>query len=74
MLLSYKSKHIIKVAIPESKPKYIIKDEYHRLERSKTNLCVNEFIRGNPNIKKRPLNQNKQLTSQSNNLKEQVTS
>lgn len=48
MLLSYKSKHIIKVAIPESKPKHIIKDEYHRLERSKINLCVNEFIRETP--------------------------
>lgn len=48
MLLSYKSKHIIKVAIPESKRKHIIKDEYHRLERSKINLCVNEFIRETP--------------------------
>ena len=48
MLLSYKSKHIIKVAILESKPKHIIKDEYHRLERSKINLCVNEFIRETP--------------------------
>ena len=51
MLLSYKSKHIIKVAILESKPKHIIKDEYHRLERSKINLCVNEFIRETPTQK-----------------------